>query len=105
MSDALLNAGDFNVITVDWGNGSSGIYSQSASNTRLVGLEVAHLIAMLHVRFQIFQLKSIFYIPPPFTLQSQFSVSPSSFHLIGHSLGSHIAGYAGEKLNELVQVR
>lgn len=54
MSDALLNAGDFNVITVDWGNGSSGIYSQSASNTRLVGLEVAHLIAMLHVRCKYF---------------------------------------------------
>ncbi len=50
MSDALLYAGDFNVIAVDWGNGSSAMYSQSASNTRLVGLEVAHLIAMLNVR-------------------------------------------------------
>lgn len=52
MSDALLLAGDFNVISVDWGNGSSAIYSQSASNTRLVGLEVAHLIEMLNVIIQ-----------------------------------------------------
>ena len=41
---------DFNVIAVDWGGGSGSLYSQSAANTRLVGLEVAYLIQQLLVR-------------------------------------------------------
>jgi pancreatic triacylglycerol lipase len=54
MSEALLAIDDFNVITVDWGDGSASLYSQSAANTRLVGLEVAYLINYLkvgHFRF------------------------------------------------------
>ena len=49
MSEALLAIGDFNVIAVDWGGGSASLYSQSAANTRLVGLEVAFLINFLKV--------------------------------------------------------
>ena len=49
MSSALLSVGDFNVIAVDWGGGSSVMYSQAAANTRLVGLEVANLINLLKV--------------------------------------------------------
>ena len=49
MSEAFLAIGDFNVIAVDWGGGSASLYSQSAANTRLVGLEVAHLINFLKV--------------------------------------------------------
>ena len=49
MSLALLELGDFNVIAVDWGGGSASLYSQAAANTRLVGLEIAHLIDKLVV--------------------------------------------------------
>ena len=51
MSEAFLAIGDFNVIAVDWGGGSASLYSQSAANTRLVGLEVAYLINFLKVCF------------------------------------------------------
>ena len=40
LSEALLDYGDFNVVAVDWGGGSGSLYSQSAANTRLVGLEI-----------------------------------------------------------------
>lgn len=49
MAEALLEYGDFNVVAVDWGGGSNALYSQAASNTRLVGLEVAYLIETLIV--------------------------------------------------------
>ena len=45
----FLQKDDVNVIVIDWGGGSVGLYSQSAANTRLVGLEVAALINYLIV--------------------------------------------------------
>ncbi|CAB4064290.1 GABRA [Lepeophtheirus salmonis] len=77
MTDALLDYMDFNVIVVDWNAGARAIYSQAAANTRLVGLEVASLIEYLI---------------------TQRDCKAKGFHLIGHSLGSHISGYAGEAL-------
>ena len=41
--------------------------------TRLVGLEVARLVEVLRL-------------------------DPAKVHIIGHSLGAHIAGYAGERI-------
>ena len=45
----LLLHQDVNVISVDWGGGSASMYSTSAANTRLVGLEVANMIHFLKV--------------------------------------------------------
>ena len=47
----LLLHQDVNVISVDWGGGSASMYSTSAANTRLVGLEVADMIHFLNVSF------------------------------------------------------
>jgi len=58
MSEALLAIGDFNVIAVDWGGGSASLYSQSAANTRLVGLEVAFLINFLKVGSVILNIRT-----------------------------------------------
>ena len=49
MTNLFLQKDDVNVIVIDWGGGSVGLYSQSAANTRLVGLEVAALINYLIV--------------------------------------------------------
>ncbi|CAD6230544.1 GSCOCG00006812001-RA-CDS [Cotesia congregata] len=80
MKNELLQHDDFNVIVVDWTGGSSIIlfYTQTAGNTRLVGLEIAYLIKYLHIKY---------------------GLKLNDVHLIGHSLGAHIAGYAGEKLH------
>lgn len=50
MRDELLKAEDLNVIVVDWAGGSLPLYTQATANTRLVGLEIAHLINYLVVR-------------------------------------------------------
>jgi hypothetical protein len=50
----------------------------ATANTQVVGAEIAKLI------------KSF--------MRTQPGVTPANFHIIGHSLGSHIAGYAGKRL-------
>ncbi|XP_055447697.1 pancreatic triacylglycerol lipase [Psammomys obesus] len=65
-----------NCICVDWKGGSRTTYSQACQNVRVVGAEVAYLAN---------------------TLKSQLGYSLNNVHLIGHSLGSHIAGEAGKR--------
>ena len=77
--DGLLRNVDCNVVLVDWFRGSFPPYLQAAGNTRLVGAMIAELIKFLI---------------------SQTQSSPDLYHVIGFSLGSHIAGYAGSRLNQ-----
>ncbi|XP_013397778.1 pancreatic triacylglycerol lipase [Lingula anatina] len=83
MKDKLLLAGDYNVIIIDWGGGSFLPYTQATGNTRLVGAETALLIQ---------------------TICNVTGARPESFHIIGHSLGAHLAGYAGERLKSLGRI-
>ncbi|PIK54970.1 putative pancreatic lipase-related protein 2 isoform X2 [Apostichopus japonicus] len=93
MKDALLSIGNFNVILVDWGDGADLInlqriiadvtsiphsYAIARQNTRVVGRQIGELSKKL---------------------VSLAGSSYSSMHLIGHSLGAHTAGYAGEYLS------
>uniref|UniRef100_T1JA75 Lipase domain-containing protein n=1 Tax=Strigamia maritima TaxID=126957 RepID=T1JA75_STRMM len=75
MVGALLRKADFNVFVVDWANGAQMPYHQAVANARVVGSIVARLIRVL---------------------QMSRNATSESFHLIGHSLGAHIAGYAGQ---------
>ncbi|XP_068239830.1 pancreatic triacylglycerol lipase-like [Palaemon carinicauda] len=83
MTRSLLNYGDYNVIRVDWGGGSLPMYYSAAANSRVVGLEVAYLVN--------------FFI-------DIYGVDPANIHLLGHSLGSHASGYAGEKITGLGRI-
>ncbi|XP_066248118.1 pancreatic triacylglycerol lipase-like isoform X1 [Euwallacea similis] len=74
MRDELLKAEDLNVIVVDWAGGSLPLYTQATANTRLVGLEIAYLINYL---------------------VNNYDLDSKNVHIIGHSLGAHTAGYAG----------
>ena len=77
MKDAILRGEDANVIIVNWTKGGCFPYTQATANTQLVGVEIANLINLIVVNS---------------------STSASSFHCIGHSLGAHTCGYAGEKV-------
>ncbi|XP_037077904.1 pancreatic triacylglycerol lipase-like [Pollicipes pollicipes] len=70
----LLDAGDMNVIAVDWRFGALPMYQQAMANTQLVAMETAHLIRWL---------------------QSSHGLNVSRVHIIGHSLGAQTAGYVG----------
>ncbi len=71
MKNEILKAEDANVILVDWKNGSTLPYGQAVANAKIVGIEIAKLI-----NFMI----------------EQKNMNASNFHLIGFSLGAHIAG-------------
>jgi len=83
ITTTLLKHGDYNVIVVHWPGGSGLPYTRATANTRLVGLEIAHLVN---------------------TLVARHGLRAANVHLIGHSLGAHIAGYAGEKIAQLGRI-
>ncbi|XP_064555542.1 pancreatic triacylglycerol lipase [Drosophila montana] len=81
MGRALLNhcpEGECAVILIDWGGGASPPYVQAVANIRLVGAITAHVIHMLYEELRLPNLDNV--------------------HIIGHSLGAHLSGYAGHHL-------
>nr|XP_045362529.1 pancreatic lipase-related protein 3 isoform X1 [Camelus bactrianus] len=74
-ASVLLKVEDVNCINLDWINGSRQ-YIHAINNLRVVGAEVAYFIDVLVKKFE---------------------YSPSKVHLIGHSLGAHLAGEAGSR--------
>lgn len=72
------------MITVDWSRGTRGIrYDKSTANTRVVGATVGKMVE---------------------ALMKNAGVSLGNVHLIGHSLGAQIMGYAGKELRHLGEV-
>ncbi len=89
---AYLENGMPNVICLDWGKLSTPnrviqrpfsflFYGKAVLNVPTVGIQVA--------RFMHFLIKS------------KVAPSPSSFHLIGHSLGAHVMGCAGYAIRRM----
>ncbi|XP_069755569.1 pancreatic lipase-related protein 2-like [Narcine bancroftii] len=77
MCKAMFEVEDVNCICVDWVRGSRTLYDQASNNVRVVGAEIAYLIGVL---------------------EKNFNHSRSETHIIGHSLGSHVAGEAGKRI-------
>ncbi|CAG9113517.1 unnamed protein product [Plutella xylostella] len=76
MKDAYLRTTSSNVIVVDWGEYAKNvIYPVPAKKTNKVGMEIAKLLD---------------------ALSQSYGVNGSRIHLIGHSLGAQVMGYAGE---------
>ncbi|OWK07663.1 hypothetical protein Celaphus_00008717, partial [Cervus elaphus hippelaphus] len=70
----MFEVEEVNCICVDWKKGSQTTYTQAPNNVCVVGAQMAQMLAMLKLNYS--------YLP---------------FHLIGHSLGAHVAGEAGRK--------
>lgn len=67
-------------VCVDWGPGSAvPNYVRAAANTRLVGRQLAKLVRSLNVPLE-------------------------KVHLIGFSLGAHVAGFAGAELGNVSRI-
>ncbi|XP_071953478.1 pancreatic triacylglycerol lipase-like [Antedon mediterranea] len=73
--DKLIKRRNVNVFVIDWGRGAKDIYTKSVQNTRVVGREVGMFIQFL---------------------QKESGALYVMMHLVGHSLGAHISGFAGE---------
>ncbi|XP_059170483.1 lipase member I-like [Physella acuta] len=83
MVNELRNKGDLNVVVVDWSGGASSlIYHQSVANTRVVGAVLALLLQEMIA----------------------LGARPSQFHLIGFSLGAHVAGYTGQIVSGVARI-
>ncbi|OQV15122.1 putative Inactive pancreatic lipase-related protein 1 [Hypsibius exemplaris] len=84
MTAALLQAEDVNVLRLDWAESYLMGYQQASVNIITVGAQVANSIQYL---------------------TSVYGISGSKFHVIGHSLGAHVAGAIGEALkNRSIQL-
>ncbi|XP_050310866.1 pancreatic triacylglycerol lipase-like [Anthonomus grandis grandis] len=75
IAEQFLANEDCNVFIVDWEKPARTAYATSAKNTKIVGYEVANFIM-------------------------ESKLSGQDVHLIGHSLGAHVAGFTGKKLLE-----
>lgn len=82
IKDAYFKRGNYNVIRVDWSELANKIYFKSASSVELVGRTLAHMLLKL-IKGEEHYL--------------------SNLHLIGHSLGSHVAGFAGKEIQILTE--
>nr|XP_018917471.1 PREDICTED: phospholipase A1-like isoform X1 [Bemisia tabaci] len=82
MKDTLLNDRDLNVILVDWSSVSYGfVYPWTASYVPEVGKLVGEVV---------------------FALINDNYINVTSVHFVGHSLGAHVAGFAGKRINKLL---
>ncbi|XP_071507353.1 pancreatic lipase-related protein 2-like [Diadema antillarum] len=75
LKNAFLDREDVNFILLDWRDGAVGRYSVSMQNARVVGRQTASLIETFNVELGAYY---------------------KDFHVIGYSLGGHVAGYVGE---------
>ncbi|KAK3738410.1 hypothetical protein RRG08_037047 [Elysia crispata] len=79
MKDAILKKGDFNVVTINWEKGAQPPdYNQAVANVRLVAVQT-YLVLKEMVRA---------------------GAKLQNMHLIGHSLGAHMAGNIGKLLDD-----
>ncbi|CAG7837711.1 unnamed protein product [Allacma fusca] len=81
--NAILDKEDSNVLVVDWYPGASLNYLKSVDNARLVGAQIAALLQFII---------------------GKTSTTPAKIHIIGHSLGAHIAGYVGKRIDNIARI-
>ncbi|XP_043863123.1 phospholipase A1 isoform X2 [Drosophila mojavensis] len=76
--DAWLSNGEYNVIVVEWASAQTFYYPKPVEAVSTVGKKVANMINYL---------------------ASDHGLKFDTLHVIGHSLGAHVAGYTGKNTN------
>lgn len=79
ITTAYLKKEDLNVIAIDWSKPASALYPLSVKYTKDIGQYLGELLVDLH---------------------ETVGVPYENMHLIGHSLGAHISGFAGQYVLE-----
>jgi len=75
-----LEVGDYNIFSIDWGDLETWAnYPQAAARTRPVGNHAAQLVALM----------------------VEAGASLADVHLVGHSLGAHVAGFVAKGVQAL----
>ncbi|KAG9510334.1 Inactive pancreatic lipase-related protein 1 [Fragariocoptes setiger] len=83
LKDAFLFSwGPVNIIVIQWTNFTP--YTLATANCRVVGAEIANLLKFIESRYA--------------------KYARTNYHLIGHSLGAHIAAYCGDRLPGLGRI-
>ncbi|XP_058234675.1 pancreatic triacylglycerol lipase-like [Hemibagrus wyckioides] len=83
MCKLMLSTEDINCICLDWKSGSRTLYTQAANNIRVLGAQLAYMISIFKENFQ---------------------QEPENVHIIGHSLGAHLAAEAGRRTPKLGRI-
>ncbi|GLV35847.1 uncharacterized protein CBL_09914 [Carabus blaptoides fortunei] len=84
MRSALMSVDDFNIVCVDWERGAElPNYIKAAANARLVAKQLAMLIR---------------------GLEERAGLARERIHLIGFSLGAHVAGFAGTEIRNISRI-
>ncbi|KAJ8917665.1 hypothetical protein NQ315_005112 [Exocentrus adspersus] len=76
ITELFLRNADCNVIQVDWEKPARAAYVSSAINTKLIGDKIAKFL-------------------------TDTKIPPHNVHMVGHSLGAHIAGFAGKRVYQV----
>ncbi|CAL1289444.1 unnamed protein product [Larinioides sclopetarius] len=83
MKDKMLELYDYNVIVVNWTSYDQFPYKLACANTVTIGNDIAEVIKFL---------------------QNNTGLKAKDIHLIGHSLGAHLAGATGRKISNLQRI-
>ncbi|XP_015908744.2 pancreatic triacylglycerol lipase-like [Parasteatoda tepidariorum] len=83
IKDELLKESAYNVIIIDWTKDDNYPYVQAVANGRAVAVYVTQLLEII---------------------KKNKGIAYESVHIIGHSLGAHIAGWIGERLNKIGRI-
>ncbi|KAH8417469.1 hypothetical protein KR222_000502, partial [Zaprionus bogoriensis] len=79
ITQAWLSRGEFNIIVVDWAASRTENYVSAAKAVGSAGAKVGEMIDHLH---------------------RKFGMPLHDLEIIGHSLGAHVAGFAGKRVAE-----
>ncbi|XP_061546351.1 inactive pancreatic lipase-related protein 1-like [Phycodurus eques] len=83
MCKVMLKWENVNCIAVEWKNGVRTQYAQAANNGRVLAAQVASMMTFL---------------------MGNYKQTANKFHIIGHSLGAHVAGEIGSKISGLARI-